>query len=175
MSIQSELDKITEAKTLVRKSIQQVNSDLTLDEIFANYPSYIDDCSVEQDEYIEDGLNTYSVNQVVQITIPVGVTKLRDYAFANFTSLKYVIISGPDFIELGDNVFKNTKIETVNGCVFVPHTLISDYQTDTKWGQYQIRSIESLIPDSTKVNIVETVDRHYYLSDLNNLKIKELS
>lgn len=76
-----------------------------------------------------------------------GIAEINDYAFANCTSLKTVVLRKKDSIVglLGENVFLNTPIATGEGCIYVPSSMIANYKADTYWSIYsdRLRAIES--------------------------------
>ena len=84
--------------------------------------------------------------QLVEVNIGEGLKRIPHNVFLNCSVLEIVILRSPDLITLQNiNAFDNTLIESGNGYIYVPVTLVDSYKSETNWSTYanQIRAIEA--------------------------------
>ena len=177
MTILTEADKVAKVKTGFRKAIQKNYGDLTTDDRFEVYPEKILTMKPETQKTVDNtGMDTYSVDQNANKTLPNTITTIRDYGFANDTSLNGLIITTSTVVTLGKQVFRNTKIESGEAFVYVPDNLLSAYQTDSTWTEYknQLKAVSTLVTDTTQRNIIETVNEHMSVENFSKLTLDDL-
>lgn len=175
MTIKSEVDNLHNVKTGLRQAIQSNKGELTTDDRFEVYPSAINSM---QNTLKTDttGILDYIMDANNIITLPANITKIRDYAFSDNTSLEAVNIKATSVIELGKHVFKGTKMAQGTGKIYVMNSLVNAYKTADGWKDYasQIVSVNTL-PSSYTRNIIETLDEHRTVSYIAGLKIEDFS
>ena len=177
MTILTEADKVAKVKTGFRKAIQKNYGELTTDDRFELYPSKILAMAPETEKTVDStGMDTYSVDQNVNKTLPNTITKIRDYGFAQDTSLNGLIITSTSVVTLGKQVFLGTKIESGQGFVYVPDSLLASYKADSTWTEYknQLRAVSTLTADSTQRYIIETINEHMSVENLGALTLEDL-
>ena len=123
MSIQNELNKLSKAKTLIRKVLEQKGTDISLSTNFTDYYMYIRDIGItnlnDLKNYLEDRLSY----------LEITVDKIRPYAFRYFTCLKGLYLNNSKIVSL-DNI--NAFYE-INPIIYVPSSLYNDYLTAPNW------------------------------------------
>ena len=172
MSISEEFDKFTIAKRIVRKSIQQNHSPLKTEDYFEEYSPAIDEFGMEITVDYADAEN-YVVNSEKQYILPDTITDLRDFAFYNDTSLVDLVITSPEVVTLGENVFKNTKIESKEGTIYVPDELLDQYK-ETNWGEFNLKARSELVTNEDKRYPLETLSGHLTVGNLSSLSLNQL-
>ena len=176
MTIQSECNNIVNVKTGLRKTIQSNNGKLTVEDIFEAYPPAIADMHAGPKIIDTTGVPDYIADAITIFTVPNTITKLRDYAFSNDTTFLGINLQADTVVELGENVFKGTRIDSGEGKIYVPASLVNSYKTAEGWNKYasQIESVTN-IPTIKVVHIIETIDRHRTISYMNSTKIENFS
>ena len=172
MSISDEFNKFTVAKREVRKSIQQNHSPMKTEDYFEQYSPAIDEFTTEFKIDYTDTEN-YVVNSEKQYILPDTITKLRDFAFYNDTSLVDLVITSPKIVTLGENVFKNTKIESKEGTIYVPDELLDQYK-QTNWGEFNLKARSTLNTNKDKLYPIETISGHLTVGDISSLSINQI-
>lgn len=172
MSIYSEIQKLQKSKTEIRKAIQQNGSSMSTDSTLENYSVAIDNFD---GTYTQDltGVPELNTNSYTQMVLPVTVMRLRDNALQGNTSLKELVLNSITVVTLGKNVFRNTRFET-DGIIYVPDDLVSTYRNDENWGIYNIDSINNFTPNREELYPLQTLDRHFTISQIGNLTIGEI-
>lgn len=126
MSIKSEFDKLSNAKTKIRKVLQRKKTDLSLQTNFTDYYNYIRSMSDTRNpdesnilDYIEDRLSY----------LEIRVDKIRPYAFRSYTCLKGLYLNNSQKVTLENkNAFYG-----IHPIIYVPSALLSQYQSDPIW------------------------------------------
>lgn len=80
------------------------------------------------------------------------IASIGDQAFWNCYALDTLIIRRTDGVPtLGSRVFNYSLIASGSGYIYVPSSLVAQYQTDTNWSAYaaQIRALEDYTIDGT--------------------------
>ena len=173
MTIQSQCNHITNVKTGLRKAIQSNKGKLTIEDMFEVYPEAINEMVAGPKNIDTTGVPDYIADAITIITVPNTITKLRDYAYSNDVTFIGINLQASEVVELGNHVFKGTKIETGEGKIYVPTNLVNTYKTADGWNKYssQIESVANL-PTSKVIHIIETLDRHRTIQYMNSTKIE---
>jgi len=176
MTIQSECNNIRNVKTGLRKAIQSNNGNLTVEDIFEAYPPAIAEMQPGPKIVDTTGVPDYIADAITIFNVPNTITKLRDYAFSNDITFMGINLQADTIVELGQNVFKGTRIDSGEGKIYVPASLVDSYKTTEGWNKYasQIESVTN-IPTSKVVHIIETIDRHRTISYMNSTKVENFS
>jgi len=174
MTISAEFTKLTNAKHRIRKAISRKETGLTTSHAFKVYPDYLDTGDVTYDS---DGLLDYSEDGTSIFTIPTSTTAIRDYAFYDYTALKYLVIPSTTMIPLeGTHAFTNTLIPT-SGYIYVPSSLVSTYKAADNWSAYAARITSGTAPTETTTYLVEHEETcgGRTVSWISGLSIEELT
>lgn len=154
MSIVSELEKLTKAKTLIRKAIQRKGTGLTLSETFNNYDDYIYNMSDIRNpdltglkDYVEDRLSFLEIN----------VNKIRPYAFRRYTCLQGLYLNTTQVVTL-ENINAFYGIEPI---IFVPESLLNEYKSSSNW---------SLIANRIQIYVPQVVQEMFLLEGIDKVK-----
>lgn len=152
--ITDELNKLKLAKNLLRKAIQRKETGLTTSQIFSTYPTYIENMHSGTKSIDSTGLDIYA--QDGNSTITITVDKLRDFAFANYSCLRSLVIDNEKVVQLdGTHTFQNTPIEKGTGFIYVPASLVTAYKNSTNWKKYANQIKSGSAPAPTFTNIIE--------------------
>lgn len=92
------------------------------------------------------GTNAFSgCTALSSITIPIGISQIGSGTFLRCSNLNSLILPRTEMISLNStNAFSYTPIASGTGYIYVPQTLLSEYQSATNWSTYssQFRAIE---------------------------------
>ena len=77
----------------------------------------------------------YNCSLLSQVNLPM-CRKIDDYAFRYCSSLSIITIGYSGVCSLGVSVFSNTLIASDTGSIYVPVSLVSDYQSATNWSYF---------------------------------------
>ena len=176
MTILDETAKIAKVKTGIRKAIQQNYGNLTIAERFEVYPDKILAMQPGTSKDVDaTGCKEYCTDQNLDKTLPNTITKIRDFAFFRDTSLKSLILESTTVIPIGEKVFAGTKIESGEGFIYVPDSLVNSYKTHPTWTEWanQIKPVSQHVDDTTQRNIIETMDEHYTVEKILTMKLED--
>lgn len=170
MTLQDEFSKLGKSKSIIRRAIQENGGNITPISNLSVYSTAIDDFSdvVSVDETNED---EYCRNSITQLVLTV--TKIRDYAFYENTSLKELVLNVTEVIPFGRNAFKGTHFET-DGIIYVPDNLFYAYTHDENWYRFNIRKASEFVADPKHLHPLESLDRYMKLKDLQNFTLNEI-
>lgn len=170
MSLSEEFSKLRKSKTIIRRAIQENGAPLQTNEDLDTYSTYIDEYS---NTLVVDETNEpeYCKNSITQLVLTV--TKIRDYAFFNNTSLKELVLDTDRVIELKPNVFKNTHFEKRTGIIYVPDSLYADYVAST-WNKYTLKRISEFVANPDYLYPLESLDRFVTVSGLQNFTLQQI-
>ena len=91
------------------------------------------------------------------------VTNVYNATFTNCTSLTTLILRNISVVPplYNTNVFKNTKIASGKGYIYVPAMLVDDYKVATNWSTYanQFRALEDWTVDGTVTGELDIENR----------------
>lgn len=167
MTISSELDLLKKAKTAVRKSIQRKGTGLTLAEIFPNYHTYIHNMTdVKSPD--ETGLIDYAEDRCYFLEL--NVSKIRPYAFRQYTCLKQLYLSSSETVVLENlNAFYGIEPE-----ILVPSSLVDSYKSANNWNKIsdRIKAFESAVID--EMYLIQHIDKVQTLGWITSKKISEI-
>ena len=78
-------------------------------------------------------------------------------------------------IPIGEKVFAGTKIESGEGFIYVPDSLVNSYKTHPTWTEWanQIKPVSQHVDDTTQRNIIETMDEHYTVEKILTMKLED--
>ena len=113
------------------------------------------------------------INVTSLYNIEKKLWKNRQTSEEEFEEVKKNILDYEEEISVQDSV--ESYFKHIKGVL--KQNLGSRYKADENWSIYknQIKGKSEYIPDSTELNNIETLDRHYYVSKVNSLKVSELS
>lgn len=153
--LKDDFAKVARAKTLIRKAITRRGTGLTVDNLFTEYPPYIDAIHIPVRTVNSTGLVDYCEDASSNFTVTTD--SIRDYAFADYTQLKNLIITTDTLVELqGTHAFENTLIESGSGRIYVPANMVDTYKAATNWSRYADQIVANTsIPDEVTTNIIE--------------------
>lgn len=173
MSIFSEIQKLKKSKSDIRKAIQQNGSNMSTDSNLVNYSVAIDNFDDNQ-LFDLTGVPTYNKNSYTQMVLPDTISHLRDNAFQGNTSLKELVLNYDGVVTVGQNIFRNTQFENGDGKIYVPDTLVTTYQGDTFWSNYNIFPLTDFVVNNEELYPLETLDRHLTVGSIENLTVGEI-
>lgn len=170
MSLSEEFSKLRKSKTIIRRAIQENGAPLQTTEDLDTYSTYIDEYS---NALVIDETNEaeYCKNSITQLVLTV--TKIRDYAFFNNTSLKELVLDVDSVIELKPHAFKNTHFEKGTGIIYVPDDLYSQYM-DSSWNKYTLKKTSEFIPNPDYLYPLETLNRYITINQLQNFTLEQI-
>ena len=166
--IGTELEKLGNAKTLIRKSIQRKGTGLTTEEIFPAYYTYIE-AMTDIKSPDEDGLKDYAEDRCYSLEI--HVKKIRPYAFRGYTCLQELYLNSSSVVILENiNAFYN-HVPTI----LVPSNLMSQYLVAENWNKIadKIKPYNSRTVDEMYLN--QHIDCVQPLSWMNTKKVGEFA
>lgn len=149
-----EYNKLKTSKTLIRKAIQRKLTGLTTEETFSEYPPYIDIIHAPVRTVNAEGMIDYSEDGTSVFTVTTD--SIRDYAFADYTALKYLVITTSTLVELqGIHAFQNTLIQSGSGRIYVPSNLLSQYKAAENWSHFANQIVSGTAPAEVTTNLIE--------------------
>lgn len=152
--LKDDFAKVARAKTLIRKAIQRRGTGLTVDNLFTEYPPYIDAIHIPVRTVDSTGLISYTEDYLTSFQVPAN-TDIRDYAFADWTNLQLVNIQGTEVAELkGTHAFDNTNLQYIS----VPANLVNAYKTAPNWSKFasKITGANYILNSDTMINQAST-------------------
>ena len=149
-----EYNKLKTSKTLIRKAIQRKLTGLPTTEIFSGYPPYIQAVHQPVRTVNSEGMIDYSEDGTSIFTVTTN--SIRDFAFADYTALKYLVIQSDEFVELqGIHAFLNTLIGNNNGNIYVPANMVDTYKAAENWSHFADLITSGTVPDEVTTNLIE--------------------
>lgn len=154
--LKDDFANVKRAKTQIRKAITRRLTGLTETEIFSEYPAFIESLHVPVRTVNATGLIDYCEDGDSNLTLNESITSIRDYAFADYTCLKNLVITSTELVELqGTHAFKNTLIGSGNGAIYVPANLVDTYKTAPNWSKFANLITTGTPPEETETMLIE--------------------
>ena len=167
--IYNEFDKLSEAKSVIRRSIQRKETGLKTSGYFEEYPPHIQAIHTTE-EVSTEGLIDYSEDWMTSYT--VDCDRIRDYAFHNWTNLTYLTIENGFVPLLGPHVLERTNIKAI----FVPQEFLEQYKTAEYWKDYADIIQVGTAPTQKETILVEHLNNAGRTVDwINSLSIEQLT